>query len=129
VTSGWFFPFLNSLLEGELSVSVCTETLTTASSVLCVYINVVLAVDGGQVEVAPVTCQYDLTVNRRDEARVDFSLYHVPKLIVVALYGILSLILYAWVSIRYLALEFTHSILFILTDDEGMRRIQCMDKE
>jgi len=37
---------------------------------------------------------------RKDELRVDFSWHHLPKLVIVCIFGILSLILFAWISIR-----------------------------
>jgi len=67
---GWFFPFLNSLLE----VAFFSITL----------LFWLLMVDK----------------LRKDELRVNFTLYHLPKLIVVGIFGVLSLVLFAWLSIR-----------------------------
>jgi len=67
---GWFFPVLSSLFEVAF---------------FCInFLFWLLMVDK----------------LRRDEPRVDFSWYHLPKLVVVSIFGIMSLVLFAWISIR-----------------------------
>jgi len=69
-TRGWFFPFMSSLLE-----------VTFRSLILLFWILMADKL-------------------RREEIRFDFSLEHVPKLVAVTVYGILTLILFAWTSIN-----------------------------
>jgi len=67
---GWFFPFISSLFEVAFFCITLLFWLFMVDKL------------------------------RRDELRVSFSWYHVPKLAVVAVFGILCLILFAWLSIR-----------------------------
>jgi len=68
-TRGWFFPFMSSLMHVAFSCIVLLFWLLMADKI------------------------------RREELRVDMNIGHLPKLIVVGVYGILTLILFAWASI------------------------------
>jgi len=70
VVSGWVFPFLNAIFE------VCDFCI-----LLWFWLFLVDKI-------------------RKDELRVELSLYHLPKLIAVTIFGILALVLFAWISIR-----------------------------
>jgi len=70
VTDGWFFPFLNSLF-----------LVSFYSGVLCFWL---LLTDK----------------MRNDDLAIPFSIWQVPKIGVVGIYFILSLIFYTWISIR-----------------------------
>jgi len=68
--SGWFFPFVNSLAEITF---LCVASL----------FRILLA-----------------TKIRNEENNYEFGLKEIPKVIVVAIMGIIGLILFAWTSIR-----------------------------
>eukprot|EP01112_Ceratiomyxa_fruticulosa_P021555 TRINITY_DN7629_c0_g1_i1.p1 TRINITY_DN7629_c0_g1~~TRINITY_DN7629_c0_g1_i1.p1 ORF type:complete len:453 (-),score=56.29 TRINITY_DN7629_c0_g1_i1:103-1461(-) len=67
---GWFFHFIESLF---------------ATSFITIYLLFSLL---------------SIDKLRNEEIRVEFSSYHIPKLIVCGVYAVLSVVLYAWVNIR-----------------------------
>jgi len=69
-TSGWFFDFLESLLQ---TIMFCVLSLFW-----------LIMIDK----------------LRKEETTVAFHWTHIPKLLIVTVYGILNLVLFAWVSIR-----------------------------
>lgn len=68
--SGWFFPFMSALFEVTFSCILLLFWLLMMDKI------------------------------RKDELKMNFSFLHIPKLVFVILYGILSLVLFAWISIR-----------------------------
>jgi len=68
-TRGWFFPFMSSLMHVAFSCIILLFWLLMADKL------------------------------RREEIRIDFNLSHLPKLIIIGVYGVLILILFAWASI------------------------------
>lgn len=68
--SGWFFPFLNALFTDIFMCAILLFWLLITDKI------------------------------RRDELRVEFDYWQIPKVLCVVIFGLLALILFAWTSIR-----------------------------